>query len=108
MVSFATSIGHNPGLSTRYDKSAYRQVPDRPDRPPPDLLVPWRDFRYRSGVQQHGRVVVVHPPGDAAAQGSAVLSSAGGELRDGIRRLRLRAESGARRFRGADPAFAGR
>src|ERR1700709_2450869 len=94
--------------STRYDKSAYRQVSDRTDRPSPDFFVPGRDFRYRSGIQQYRGMVVVDPRGSPASQGSAVLSSACREFRIRIRRLRLRTESAARRFRRADPAFAGR
>src|ERR1700694_2367839 len=94
--------------STRYDKSADRQISDRTDRPSPDLFVPGRDLRYRSGIQQYRGMVVVDPRGCPASQGSAVLSSARREFGIGIRRLRLRAEPVARRFRRADPAFAGR
>src|SRR6266850_511349 len=94
--------------STRYDKSADRQISDRTDRPPPDLLVPGRDLRYRSGIQQYRGMVVVDPRRCPASQGSAVLSSARREFGIGIRRLRLRAEPIARQFRRADPAFASR
>src|SRR4030081_2089203 len=94
--------------STRYDKDAYRQIPNRTDRPPPDLFVPGRDLRYRSGIQQYRGMVVVDPGGCPAAQGSAVLSSARRKFRVGIRRLRFRAKPAARRFGRADPAFAGR
>src|ERR1700737_4837371 len=94
--------------STRYDKNADRQISDRTDRSPPDLFVPGRDLRYRSGIQQYRRMVVVDPRGGPASQGSAVLSSARREFRIGIRRLRFGAKSAARRFRRADPAFAGR
>src|SRR5262245_58036884 len=91
-----------------YDQSAYRQVSDRADRPPPGVFVPGRDFRHRSRVQQHRGMVAVDSGRGAAAQGPAVLSLARGKFRDGIRRLCLRAESAARRFRRADPPFAGR
>src|SRR3984893_2556469 len=94
--------------STRYDKSADRQISDRTNRPPPDLFVPGRDLRYRPGLQQYRGMVVVDSRGGPAAQGSAVLSSAGREFGIRIRRLRLRAEPVARRFRRTDPAFAGR
>src|ERR1700687_2530926 len=94
--------------STRYDKSADRQISDRTDRPSPDLFVPGRDLRYRSGIQQYRGMVVVDSRGRSAPQGSAVLSFARRKFGIGIRRLRLRAESFARRFRRADPAFAGR
>src|SRR5216684_2950706 len=69
--------------STRYDKSPDRQISDRTDRPSPDLFVPGRDLRYRSGLQQYRGMVVVDPRGDAASQGSAVLSSARREFRQG-------------------------
>jgi hypothetical protein len=62
--------------STSYDKSADRQVSDRTDRPPPDLFLPGRDLRYRSGIQQYRGMVAVDPRGSPAAQGPAVLSSA--------------------------------
>src|SRR3984893_7931480 len=94
--------------STRHDQSADRQVSDRTDRPSPDLFVPGRGLRYRSGVQQYRGMVAVDPRGSPAAQGSAVLSPARREFGVGIRRLRLRAEPVARRFRRADPALAGR
>src|SRR5450432_3445672 len=94
--------------STTYDKSADRQVSDRTNRPPPDLFVPGRDLRYRSGLQQYRGMVVVDSRGRPAAQGSAVLSSACREFGIRIRRLRLRAEPVAGRFRRTDPAFAGR
>src|ERR1700722_2739246 len=94
--------------STRYDKNADRQIPDRTDRPPPDLFVPGRDFRYRSGIQQYRGMVVVDSRRRPAAQGSTVLSSARREFRIGIRRLRFRAKSVARRVGRADPAFASR
>src|SRR3954471_6983615 len=93
--------------STGYDQSAYRQIPDRADRPPPGVFIPGRDFRYRSGVQQYRGMVVVDPRGRPAAQGSAVLSPARGEFGVRIRRLRLRAEPAAGRFRRTYPAFAG-
>src|ERR1700709_2425030 len=94
--------------STSYDKSADRQISDRADRPPPDLFVPGRDLRYRSGIQQYRGMVVIDSRGRPAAQGPAVLSPARREFGIGIRRLRFRAESVARRFRRTDPAFAGR
>src|SRR6202158_1022426 len=94
--------------STRYDKSADRQISDRTDRPSPDLFVPGRDLRYRSGIQQYRGMVVVDPRGRPASQGSAVLSSARREFGIGIRRLRVRAKSVAGRFGRADPAFASR
>src|SRR5258707_2983485 len=94
--------------STRYDKDADRQVSDRTDRPPPDLFVPGRDLRYRSGIQQYRGMVAVDPRGRPASQGSAVLSSARREFGIGIRRLRFRAEPFARQFRRTDPAFASR
>src|SRR5664279_165720 len=94
--------------STSYDKSADRQISDRTDRPPPDLFVPGRDLRYRSGVQQYRGMVVVDSRGCPAAQGSAILSPARREFGIGIRRIRFRAEPAARRFRRTDPAFAGR
>src|SRR5216684_3391515 len=94
--------------STRYDKSPDRQISDRTDRPSPDLFVPGRDLRYRSGLQQYRGMVVVDPRGEPASQGSAVLSSARREFGIRIRRLRLRAKSVARRFRRADPALASR
>src|ERR1700684_3578677 len=94
--------------STRYDKSADRQVSDWTDRPAPDLFVPGRDLRYRSGIQQYRGMVAVDPRGCPAAQVSAFLPPAGGEFGIRIRRLRLRAEPVAGRFRRADPAFAGR
>src|SRR2546425_7758574 len=94
--------------STRYDKNADRQISDRTDRPPPDLFVPGRDLRYRSGIQQYRGMVVVDPRGGPAAQGSAVLPSACRKFGIGIRRLRLRAKPVARRFRRTDPAFASR
>src|ERR1700688_4124192 len=94
--------------STRYDKNADRQISDWTDRPPPDLFVPGRDLRYRSGIQQYRGMVVVDPRERAASQGSAVLPSARREFRIGIRRLRFRAKPVARRFGGTDPAFAGR
>src|SRR6202795_1398067 len=94
--------------STRYDKSADRQISDRTNRPPPDLFVPGRDLRYRPCLQQYRGMVVVDSRGSPAAQGSAVLSSARREFGIGIRRLRLRAESAARRIGRADPAFASR
>src|SRR4029450_5940888 len=94
--------------STRYDKNADRQISDRTDRPPPDLFVPGRDLRYRSGVQQYRGMVVVDPRGRPTSQGSAVLSSARREFRIGIRCLRFRAEPSARQFRRTDPAFASR
>src|ERR1019366_9682377 len=94
--------------STRYDKSADRQISDRTDRPSPDLFVPGRDLRYRSGIQQYRGMVVVDPRRRPAAQGSAVLSSARREFRIGICRLRFRAKSVARRVGRADPAFASR
>src|SRR5229473_5675406 len=94
--------------STRYDKSPDRQISDRTDRPSPDLFVPGRDLRYRSGLQQYRGMVVVDPRGEPASQGSAVLSSARREFGIRIRRLRLRAKSVAGRFRRADPALASR
>src|SRR3979411_3246694 len=94
--------------STRYDKDADRQISDRTDRSPPDLFVPGRDLRYRSGIQQYRGMVAVDPRGGSASQGSAVLSSAGREFGIGVRRLRFRAKSVARRFRRTDPAFASR
>src|ERR1700720_465890 len=94
--------------STRYDKSADRQISDRTDRPSPDLFVPGRDLRYRSGIQQYRGMVVVDPRGGPASQGSAVLPSARREFGIGIRRLRVRAKSVARRFGSLMPAFAGR
>src|ERR1700737_5500530 len=93
--------------STRYDKSPGRQISDRTDRPSPDLFVPGRDLRYRSGLQQYRGMVVVDPRGGPASQGSAVLSSARREFGIRIRRLRFGAKSAARRFGRADPAFAG-
>src|SRR6202022_5109076 len=94
--------------STRYDKSANRQIPDATDRPPPDLLFPGGDLRYRSGIQQYRGMVAVDSRGGSAAQGSAVLSSARRKLGFRIRRLRVRTDPAAGRARGADPAFAGR
>src|SRR4051794_8252188 len=94
--------------STTYDKNADRQIPDRADRSPPDFFVPGRDLRYRSGIQQHRGMVALDSGGRPAAQGPAVLPSARREFRIRIRRLRLRAEPVARRFRRADPALAGR
>src|ERR1700692_406819 len=94
--------------STTYDQSADRQVSDRTDRPAPDLFVPGRDLRYRSGIQQYRGMVAVDSGGRSAPQGSAVLSLARRKSGIEIRPLRLRAESFARRFGGADPAFAGR
>src|ERR1700689_3128735 len=94
--------------STRYDKNADRQVSDRTDRPSPDLFVPGRDFRYRSGIQQYRGMVAVDPRRRPAAQGSAVLSFARRKFRIRIRRLRLRAKSAARRVGRTDPAFASR
>src|SRR6202790_4176576 len=94
--------------STRYDKSADRQISDWTDRPAPDLFVPGRDLRYRSGIQQYRGMVAVDSRGGSAAQGSAVLSSARRKLGFRIRRLRVRTEPAAGRVRGADPAFAGR
>src|SRR6267142_2635719 len=94
--------------STGYDKSADRQISDWTDRPSPDLFVPGRDLRYRSGIQQYRGMVVVDPRTGPASQGSAVLSSARREFGIGIRRLRLRAKSVAGRFGRADPPFAGR
>src|SRR6185436_18886721 len=93
--------------STRYDKSADRQISDRTDRPSPDLFVPGRDLRYRSGIQQYRGMVVVDPRGGPAPQGSAVLSPARGKFGIRIRRLCLRTKPAAGRFRRADPAFAG-
>jgi hemimethylated DNA binding protein len=49
--------------STEDDKSANRQISDRPDRPPPDILFPWRDLRYRSGIQQYRGMVAVDSRG---------------------------------------------
>src|SRR6476620_12526650 len=89
--------------STGYDQSAHRQVSDRSDRPPPGVFVPRRDFRYRSGIQQYRGVVVVDPRGGSASQGPAVLSPARGKFGVRIRRLCLRAEPAAGRFRRADP-----
>src|SRR5579863_1117143 len=94
--------------STSYDKNADRQIPDRTNRPPPDLFVPGRRVRYRSGIQQYRGMVAVDSGRAPAAQGSAVLSSARREFGVGIRRLRIRTESVARRIRRADPALAGR
>src|SRR5271165_357162 len=94
--------------STRHDQSENRQIPDWADRPSPGVLIPGRDLRYRSGIQQYRGMVAVDPRRRAAAQGSAVLPFACGKFGLGIRRLRLRAEPVARRFRRADPAFAGR
>src|SRR5258708_11860838 len=94
--------------STRYDKSANRQISDWADRTAPDLFVPGRDLRYRSGIQQYRGMVVVDSRRGPAAQGSAVLSSAGREFRNRIRRLCFRTKPFARRFRRADPAFASR
>src|SRR6201996_5800630 len=94
--------------STRYDKNAYRQISDRTDRPPPDLFVPGRDFRHRSGIQQYRGMVAVDPRGCPPAQGPAVLSFARRELGIGIRRLCFRTEPVARRFRRTDPAFPSR
>src|SRR5579872_4270944 len=42
--NWTTSVSHNHGLSTRYDKDAHGQVSDRPDRSPPDLFLPRRYF----------------------------------------------------------------
>src|SRR6478735_2158879 len=53
-------------------------------------------------------MVAVDSRGCPASQGSAVLSPARRKFRIGICRLRFRAESAARRFGRADPAFAGR
>src|SRR6202048_5500936 len=94
--------------STRHNKSADPEISDRTNRPSPDLFVPGCGLRYRSGVQQYRGMVAVDSRGSPAAQGSAVLSPARREFGVGIRRLRLRAEPVARRFRRADPAFAGR
>src|SRR3984893_2746637 len=94
--------------STRYDKSPDRQISNRTDRPSPDLFVPGRDFRHRSGLQQYRGMVVVDPRGEPAPQGSAVLSSARREFGIRIRRLRLRAKFVPRRSRRADPALASR
>src|SRR5487761_1957818 len=94
--------------STRYDKSAYRQISDRTDCSSPDFLFPGRDFRYLFGIQQHRGMVVIDPRRGQAAQGSALLSPTRREFGVRIRRLRFRAESPAGRFRRADPAFAGR
>src|SRR5580704_2955056 len=94
--------------STNYDKNADRQISDRADRPAPDLFVPGRDLRYRSGIQQYRGMVAVDPRGRPAAQGSAILPSACRELGIGICRLRFRAEPVAGRFRRTNPAFAGR
>src|ERR1700730_3221050 len=94
--------------STRHDQSENRQVPDRADRASPDILIPGRDLRYRSGIQQYRGMVAVDPRERATAQGSAVLSFARGKFGLGIRRLCFRAKFFARRFRGADPSFAGR
>src|ERR1700739_951504 len=47
------------GYSTRHDQSAYRQISDRADRAPPDIFVPGRDLRHRSGVQQYRGMVAV-------------------------------------------------
>ena len=66
-------------------------------RAPSLLSVSRRRLRHRSRVRQHRGMVAVDPRGDPAAQGAALLSSARGELRDGIHRLRLRAEPVARR-----------
>src|ERR1700755_2833824 len=67
--------------STRHDQSANRQIPDRTDRPPPDIFVPGRDLRYRSGIQQYRGMVAFHSRRRAAAQGPAVLPSARREFR---------------------------
>src|SRR5882724_4881245 len=93
--------------STEDDQSTNCKIPDRANRTSPDLFVPWRDFRYRSRIQQHRGMVALDPRGDASAQGSAILPPARGELGLRIRRLRVRAKSPAGRFRRADPAFAG-
>src|SRR3954447_6784179 len=93
--------------STTYDKNPDRQIPDRTDRSPPDLFVPRRDLRYRSGIQQHRGMVALDPGGRPAAQGPALLSSARREFRIRIRRLCLGAEPVAGRFRRTDPALAG-
>src|SRR4051812_12223418 len=92
--------------STKHDQSANRQISDRTDRPPPDLFVPGRDLRYRSGIQQYRRMVAVDPGRRSTSQGSAVLSFAGREFGIGIRRLCFRTELVARRNRRADPTFA--
>src|SRR5579863_827993 len=105
--NWTTSIGPRHGLSTSYDQNAHRQVPDRADRPPPDLLLPWRDFRHRSGIQQHRGMVAVDSRRCPPSQGSAVLSSARGKFGLRICGLCFGAESAARRLRPADPAFAG-
>src|SRR5262245_52004086 len=89
-----------------HGKSAHRQIPDRPDRPPPGLSVSWRDLRHRSGIQQHRRMVRVDPRRSPAAQGSAVLSPVRRERGDRVHRLCVGAESVARHVRraGAPPA----
>src|SRR5262245_4465861 len=88
-----------------HGKSARRQIPDRPDRPPPGLSVSRRDLRHRSGVQQHRRMVRVDPGRSPAAQGSAVLSPVRRECGDRVHRLCVGAESAARHVRraGAPP-----
>src|SRR5690606_7334076 len=69
-----------------------RQVPDRPDRAPPDIPVPGRHLRRRSGVQQHRRMADVDSGGDPAASRPALLSPAGRERREHLHRLCLKAE----------------
>src|ERR1700726_294577 len=94
--------------STGYDKSADRQISDWTDRPAPDLFVPGRDLRYRSGIQQYRGMVAVAPRGGPAPQGSAVLAPGCGKCGVEMRRLCPRQERAAEGFGRADPALAGR
>src|SRR5436309_1704021 len=75
--------------STAYDKNPDRQIPDRADRSPPDLFVPGRDLRHRSGIQQYRGMVAFDPRGRPAAQGPAVLSPARRQERDAPSRSAL-------------------
>src|SRR5215467_4806150 len=109
----AQTISSNPLASAAvlvyfraHRKSARRQIPDRPDRPPPGLSVSGRDLRHRSGIQQHRRMVRIYPRRPPTAQGSAVLPPVRRERRNRIHRLCVGAESPARHVRraGAPPA----
>src|SRR3990172_1096810 len=84
------------GLRAEGD-SARGEVQDRPSGPPPLVPVPRRDLRRGPNLQQHRGVVAGDPGRAPAAQGSALLSPPGGERDQLLHRLRLRAESAARR-----------
>ncbi len=94
--------------STRYDKNADRQISDRADRPPPDILVPgaWSSTSIRnSTIPRSGGCRFRKTSGRTRISRSTICSL---KIRNRNTSLMFRSRISCRRFRRTDPPFAGR